>query len=193
MENVSTGLVEAIFFSSKNQQSVGSQNGMWTEHVRKQAIELPTLADPDLRQGQGAEEAKVSPYKPNTPVWVRIRMHGYTMPGRMHCGQGQSVGDVFREDCTFPPLTEAIIASRKYVHGSRPFVAVNKSETISSAEIERPASAKQLMQIPDHGATGRTQSPQPAGFYLRNVNGFAKARLRLTAFVVNCRTIESLF
>ena len=134
------------FEESSSSLPSGSSSGTRTEHVRKQAIELLALSDPDLCRGQGAADNNVYPYKAKKPIWVKVRMHGYTLTGRMYCSQGQTIGDVLAEDCTFLPLTEATIASRNYVYGSRPFVAVNKSEIISSSAIDRPASARQLME-----------------------------------------------
>ncbi len=105
------------------------------EYVRKGAIQFAALTDADGGRGAGTGGApKAYPFVRKSRATVSLELPDYTLIGSVHCGQGQTAQDVLNDGGPFLPLTEVIIASQDGFYGTRPFVAVNKQQVISSRE-----------------------------------------------------------
>jgi hypothetical protein len=104
-------------------------------YVRKSAVQLVGISDSALGRGIGASDGpKLYPFVKKSPVRVNLELQTYTLIGSIHRTQGQTMQDVLNEDSSFLPLTDVTIAREYSVYGTRPFVAVNKQQIISSRE-----------------------------------------------------------
>jgi len=105
------------------------------EYIRKAAIQLVAVPDADLGRGIGTgNNPKAYPFVRKYTARVSLQLETYTLIGSIHCCQGQSVQDVLNDNTLFLPLTDVTIAREYHVYATRPFVAVNKQQIISSRE-----------------------------------------------------------
>ncbi|MDD5082049.1 MAG: hypothetical protein PHU08_01620 [Dehalococcoidales bacterium] len=104
------------------------------EYVRKAAIHLVAVPDANTGRGVSTTGAKVYPFIHKDPARVTVQLQGYTLFGTIHRCQGQTTQDVLNESTRFLPLTDVTIAREYGICGTRPFVAVNKEQIISSRE-----------------------------------------------------------
>lgn len=104
-------------------------------YVRKAAVELAAVSDPDLARGAGAKASEaVYPRIEKLPMRVSLEMVGHSLEGTMYTLPGRTVRDVLDEKTPFLPLTNVTIARDNHLYGIRPFVAVKKEQIISLKE-----------------------------------------------------------
>lgn len=104
-------------------------------YVRKSAVELAAVSEPDLARGAGAETSPdVYPRVEKSTVHVSLEMVGYSLEGTMHTLPGRTIRDVLDEKAVFLPLTDVTIARENHLYGTRPFVAIKKEQIISLKE-----------------------------------------------------------
>ena len=107
-------------------------------YVRKGAVQFAAVTDADAGRGAGiGDSANVHPFVRKSRLTLSVELPDYTLIGSIHCCQGQTAQDVLNDGRPFLPLTDVIIACQEGFYGTRPFVAVNKQQVISSRE-EQP-------------------------------------------------------
>lgn len=108
-----------------------------TANIHKATIQLVATSHSDSARGLGVKAGPKSlPYVKKSPVCVKIRTLTYELSGNVHCSHRQSVMQLFKEERTFLPVTDAKMRQRTDgLWRGTPFVAVNK-EQISSFQHE---------------------------------------------------------
>jgi len=107
----------------------GTKETLKTVYINKKSIQMITTLEGDSARGIGAKDGpKQYPFIQKLPVRTTIHLPGYELSGYLYCTQTRGIADLFTQEQTFIPCTDAMICDvNEDIRWKTDFATINKN------------------------------------------------------------------